>query len=314
MGMTNEERIREEAADWLIRQQDDAMDWAGFTAWLEADPRHRDAFDEMALIDADLGAHRDDIWSADTEALPEPANDRGPRIGRWAGWAGGAMAATIAAVLVLQPGTESLPIQDYRSGAGKSENVALADGTRIVLAPSSELKVQGDQLALTGTGYFDVPHKPGRTLTVTAGDFKVTDIGTRFSIGNEADGVRVEVAEGSVAVASRHLPRPVSLAKGHGMVADSAAGTVRLTMVEPTAVASWRSGKLQFDQAPLALVARDVSRYSGRKVTVDPAIADRPFSGVIAIDDGGSPGATLAQIMALDARPVDGGVRLEPRR
>lgn len=314
MGMTNEERIREEAAGWLVSQQDDAMDWAGFTAWLEADPRHRAAFDELALIDADLDVHRREIWSADMEALPEPANDRGPRIGRWVGWAGGAMAAAIAAVLVLQPGPESLPIQDYRSEADKSQDVALADGTRIVLAPASELKVQGDQLALTGTGYFDVPHKPGRTLTINAGEFQVTDIGTRFSVGNEPEGVRIDVAAGSVAVESTQLPKRVALAAGHGLVADRAAGTVRLTTIEPTAVASWRSGKLQFDQAPLALVARDVSRYSGRKVTVDPAIADRPFSGVIAIDDGGSPGATLAQIMALDARPVDGGVRLEPRR
>jgi transmembrane sensor len=48
------DRIYEEAAGWLVRQQDDAMDWEGFTLWLEADPRHRAAYDDLALLDADL--------------------------------------------------------------------------------------------------------------------------------------------------------------------------------------------------------------------------------------------------------------------
>nr|WP_294850536.1 FecR domain-containing protein [uncultured Sphingomonas sp.] len=315
MGMTNEERIQDEAAAWLFRQQDAAMDWLAFTAWLEADPRHRGAFDELALLDVELGEGRSEIWPDQHGALPEAANDRASApIGRWAGWVGGAMAATLAAVLVLQPGTNGPAIQNYHSGADKSAEIALNDGTKIVLAPASTLQVRGTDLALQGTGYFDVPHKAGRTLTVRAGDFVVNDIGTRFSVGNDAEGVRVEVADGSVAVSSSRLAKPVPLSAGHGLIADTAAGRVQLTTVEPAAVASWRSGKLTFDQAPLALVAREVSRYSGHKVTVDPAIADQAFSGVIAIDEGDSPGAALAQILALDAKPVDGGVRLEPRR
>lgn len=313
--MTNSERIWEEAAVWLARQKDDAMDWDGLTAWLEADPRHREAFDEVSLIDADLNEHRDAIWNVEQTAVPTAANDaRWTQWGRWAGWAGGAVAAGVALVLALQPEPNGVPMQDYRASARKSAEIALADGTQITLAPASHLTVQGEKLALAGTGYFEVLHKPGRTLVVRAGDFEVSDIGTRFSIGNEADGVRVEVAEGTVAVASARMAKRISLSAGHGLIADTAGGTVRLTQIQPTAVASWRTGKLQFDQMPLALVARDVSRYSGYKVTVDPVIADRPFSGVIAIDDGGSPGATLAQILALDARPVEGGVRLEPRR
>lgn len=71
---------------------------------------------------------------------------------------------------------------------------------------------------------------------------------------------------------------------------------------------------MQFDEAPLSLVARDISRYSGKRVTVDQAIADQPFSGVIAINDGQPAAQTLAQILSLDARQVDGGLRLEPRR
>jgi transmembrane sensor len=291
------------------------MDWGGFTAWLEADPRNRQAYDEVALIDARLDACRASLVE-EIGALPlEPANDRGPtRWGRLAGLGGGALIGGLALLIAIQPASQELPVLDYRSPQGESANVTLGDGTRVVLAPASHLAVQGDQLALEGTGYFDVPHQPGRSLTIRAGDFQVTDIGTRFSLENEPEGVSVEVAEGSLSVASGKLPRAITLTTGHGMSADKASGTVRITRVQPQQVASWRTGKIQFDQVPLALVARDISRYSGEKVTVDPAIAGNSFSGVIAIDDGASPARALAQILSLDVKQVDGGVRLEPSR
>lgn len=309
------ERIYEEAAGWLARERGDAMDWAGFTAWLEADPRHRGAYDELAVIDAALGDHSDALSSMLPTPLPDAANDRAPvRWGRWAGLGSGALAAALAMMVILQPVDRQPPVRDYQSAAGETVSVALDDGSSVVLAPASHLTVQGQRLALEGTGYFDIKHKAGRTLAIQAGDFLVTDIGTRFVVGNEADGVSVAVAQGSLSVTSGRLAKPIALNAGRGLHADRASGTVRLTNVDPQQVASWRSGKLQFDQAPLALVARDISRYSGQLVTVDPAIADQPFSGVLAIDEGGSPARTLAQILSLDARPVAGGTRLEPRR
>jgi transmembrane sensor len=312
--MTIENRIIEEAAGWLTRQQRDDMDWGAFTAWLEADPRNRQAYDEVALIDARLDACREALLEEGETSSPEPANDREPvRWGRLAGWGGGALIGGLALLLAIQPASHELPVRDYRSPQGKSVEVALGDGTRIVLAPASHLAVQGDQLALEGIGYFDVPHQPGRSLTIRAGDFQVTDIGTRFSLENEPEGVSVEVAEGSLSVASEMLPKAIALTTGHGMAADKASGTVRLTRVQPQQVAIWRTGKIQFDQVPLALVVRDISRYSGEKVTVDPAIAGNTFSGVIAIDDGASSARALAQILSLNAKSVDGGVRLEPR-
>jgi transmembrane sensor len=307
--------IYNEAAAWLIGQQDDAFDWDGFTLWLEADPRNRAAFDEIALVNADLDDHA--MTLADVEATRETlaANDpEPPRWRRWTGLGGGALAAGLALVLALQPTAREIPLKDYRSAPGKSIEVALADGGKVLLAPESHLAVRGQQIAIEGTGYFDVPHKPGRTLTVNAGDFKVTDIGTRFTVGNEADGVSVDVEEGELSVTSGRLRLPIDLTTGRGMRVDPSSGTVRLVKVEPQRVAGWRTGKLQFDQAPLALVARDISRYSGKKVTVDQAIAGQQFSGVIRIDEGAAPARTLAQILSLDVQEVDGGLRLRARR
>lgn len=309
------DRIFDEAAGWLVRQQDEAMDWEGFTLWLEADPQHRVAFDELALIEARL----DDQSPALAEANGSPptvvANDREPlHWRRWAGIGGGALAASLAVALALQPATREPPLQDYRSAPGKTVEVALADGGKVLLAPESHLTVRGQQLAIEGTGFFVVPHKPGRALTVDAGDLEVTDIGTRFSIGNEAESISVDVEEGALSVSSSRLDSPIGLTAGRGIKVDRSSGTVQLVKVEPQRVASWRTGKLQFDQAPLALVARDISRYSGKKVTVDRAIAGQPFSGVIAIDEGEAPARTLAQILSLDVQEAGGTLRLQPRR
>jgi transmembrane sensor len=172
--------------------------------------------------------------------------------------------------------------------------------------------MKGRQIELAGTAYFDVPHRPGRELAIRAGSFTVSDIGTRFAIANESGLVSVDVADGKLSVSSDRLDRPIALEAGHGIKADEQ--TIRLTQVNPADVAPWRSGKLQYDNAPLSLVARDISRYSGTSVTVDPAVGGQPFSGVIAIENGDKAARNLAQIMALDARPVAGGIRLQPRR
>ena len=51
-----QDEIDRAAARWHAAQHDDAMDWAVFTLWLEADPRHRNSFDALALLDARIDA------------------------------------------------------------------------------------------------------------------------------------------------------------------------------------------------------------------------------------------------------------------
>ncbi|MBK6673855.1 MAG: FecR domain-containing protein [Proteobacteria bacterium] len=67
-------------------------------------------------------------------------------------------------------------------GSAAARSVALADGTRIELAPGSRLVVgrHQDRIALEARNHFEVPHDPSRELVVRVGDFSVRDIGTRF--------------------------------------------------------------------------------------------------------------------------------------
>lgn len=308
------ERIEAEAARWYAAQDGDAMDWEGFTAWLEADPRHRAAFDGVALLGDALDRGRDAIAAhlpANEDAAPEQGGSR-----RWRWWWGvaGGGAAAAALALVLAVPRESAPA--VYATAAETRTVALADGARVTLAPRSRLAVSGgpgDRLTLEGAAYFDVPHRPDRTLTVRVGGFEVRDIGTRFAITSASAIARIEVAEGRLAIASDQLARPVELAAGQSADADFAEGRVRLGVVAPASVASWRSGQLRYADAPLALVAADIARYGGKPVDVDPALRTRRFSGVLRISDGSKLAATLGAIMAIDVVEDGRGLHLRAR-
>ena len=306
--MTETDAIIEQAAAWFARQSDESMDWAGFTTWLEADPRHRQAFDQLCLLDSDL-----DLLAATERPLPAAANDQSPRR-RWPYWAGGggAIAAGLALILMLQPGSQVAGVVDYRSAPAQIREIAMADGTKVTLAPASHLVAQGDEVRLEGAAYFDVPHRPDRTLTVRAGGLTIRDIGTQFEVTSYDDAVEVNVAEGQLAVTASGLAQPVRLAAGRGLTAEG--GAIRLNAQPQSTVAAWRRGKLVFDNVPVALAVRDVARYSGTRISVDPEIGNQRFSGVISIHDGRTAARDIAQILGADARLVDGGIRLEPRR
>jgi transmembrane sensor len=91
--------IRDEASAWHARIESADMDWDGFAAWLDRDPRHRDSYDEIALIDAEIEANRAAIAAAlpANDSVPSPSRSRG-----W--WAGGglAIAASLAVLAVPQ--------------------------------------------------------------------------------------------------------------------------------------------------------------------------------------------------------------------
>ncbi|HYZ47961.1 MAG TPA: FecR domain-containing protein [Sphingomonas sp.] len=302
----NDDTIFEEAVEWVAALKRDDADWNAFTHWLEAAPTHRDAYDAMALLDERIDAQRATLA---TLLMPEEPPARLART--WWLWSGGAGIATAAALagLMLLPAPASKE-QVYRTAPGQTQEIALADGSDIRLASASSLSVKdgGRQLALEGTASFDVPHRPDRSLTIEAGGLSIQDIGTRFEVATGGQAVRVAVADGQVAVAAPELSQPVRVSGGKKLVVDRAAGTAELRPMGE--FASWRHGRLVYDNAPLPLVAAEVGRYAGRHVTLSPELASRRFSGVLTIGDGNRLVGDLANLMQLDARADGTVVRL----
>jgi len=294
------------AVTWHLATQRDDMDWDGFTAWLEADPQHRTIYGEVALTDAALERHADRLAPL-SEAY---ASSTLPRR-TWPLWAGGTVAAALAAVLLVP-----------QFIAGRSETfttestqrkIALADGSSVLLAPHSRLTVSGrhkDELALAGGAYFEIRHDPQRSLTIRANELEIGDIGTRFEVQATDRAVRVEVSEGQVEVRGDALGDPVELAAGHRILFDPAHGLAMVASVAASDVGEWREGRLTYDAAPLALVASDLARYAGVGVTMPPALAGRRFSGTLSIKDGNAAVRDLSQLMGLELSRDAGAYRL----
>ena len=64
--------------------------------------------------------------------------------------------------------------------------------------------------------------------------------------------------------------------------------------------------------APLDVVVADLSRYTGKGVSVDPRLRNRKFSGVLAIANGPGMFRDLAELMSISSRPDGAGVRFVP--
>lgn len=324
-----------EAAAWHAASDHDDMDWEGFTAWLEANPRHRTAYDEVALTDAALEEHREPLRRAAEAADPlappseptpwmdaspiEAANDsEAPSrvvFGGWKRWAGGAIAASLVAVLAVPQLLQPAPVTYETRDAGHA--IALTDGSTVMLAPHSRLTIEGrsqDRMALAGGAWFDIRHNAGRPLAITAGGVEISDIGTRFDVQTGDAGVRVKVADGEVKVSSDALADPIRLTRGRSLLFDKAQGTALVTSVTADSIGEWRSGRLSYVSMPLALVAADLSRYAGVKVTMANELRGRQFSGTLVIGDGEAALRDLSQVLGLALDRDSGGYRLRPRQ
>lgn len=310
-----DDRILAEAAAWHAASDGDTMDWEGFTGWLEADSRHRLAYDEVALADSLLGDHRSELAVAQEqdEGEDDPVVLR-PKFAAWQRWAGAAIAATLVALLAVPNFLGPSP-EIYETG-NTSRSIALADGSSVILAPHSRLAIEDraqERMALSGGAWFDIVHDPDRPLTITAGQVRISDIGTQFDVQSESGNVRVEVADGKVEVASEALARPIRLAAGKGLLFEGQAGVATVSPVALEDTGEWRSGRLSYSSAPLPLVAADLSRYAGISVKVPDSLGNRRFSGTLVIGDGEAAVRDLSQVMELALVPDAGGYRLAER-
>jgi transmembrane sensor len=189
----------------------------------------------------------------------------------------------IAACLVLMVGGGALLAwrmtaaeQVFATGIGGIQAVRLADGSRMELNTST--KVHADVTAArrtvtleSGEAYFDVVHDARRPFTVYAGNRRITDLGTKFSVYRNGDDVRVLVREGRVQVDILDKPEvnaPVVAQAGHAVITKGGE-TLVMAKSDIAADLSWRSGMLVFNQQTLGEAAEQFNRYNPRKLVVE---------------------------------------------
>ena len=157
---------------------------------------------------------------------------------------------------------------DYTTGAGERRMFALADGTQVTLAGSSAIDVRLDKTArrvslVRGEAYFDVVHNASHPFTVDAGANRITDIGTAFSVRRKGTSNTVEVARGSVVVASsNHAHGPIVLTADQA-VDVSPTYTTDVRTIDAAKDLSWIIGRLVIENRSLADTVAKINRYYG---------------------------------------------------
>lgn len=258
-------------------------------------------------VDPDLAWNKLEARIAEAEG-----NGRVRAIGsvNWTRWLG---AAAMVAGLVLavrwffQPATTT-----YLAQAQPAELV-LADSSRAVLFPGSQLKeAMGKQRAvrLEGRAYFEVRRDEQRPFTVEAGAMQVTVLGTAFEVADydTAAFATVRVRNGHVRVVAG--ADTLDLLAGDHVRYDKKRHQLERRPAPPMEVYGLRV--LKFEGAPMAQVVQQLETlYKVRITLANERIAacrltaefnDEPIGGIVDV---------IAETFGLHVTRNDGGYQLD---
>ncbi|TIX51115.1 FecR family protein [Alteraurantiacibacter aquimixticola] len=274
----------EQALAWHLRLRDgDEAAWEEFTAWLESDPAHNAAYEEVAARDAALDSILQEAnFAAPDNMHPAAANDEGPppasKGWRWLAIAASLVLVAMLAAQLLTSGSDRYVVA---TSPGETRTIALSDGGQIVVNGGSEIVLDHEDARfaelVAGEAHFTVVHDASAPFVVTVGEDRLVDIGTVFNVLREDGELHVAVAEGAVRYEGG---RNVELDAGEAMRLG-ADGNIQVSTLPVEAIGGWVDGMLVYDATPIGELAADIERSTGIAIALDPELEGRSFSGVI---------------------------------
>jgi len=285
------------AAEWLVllrEEPDDEPLKARFAEWLRADPRHAEAWAEMAetvrVIRSAPPERRSYELPASASATSRPRRARWslrsvPRPRRSLRAAAVGVAAACAFLLALPTLTLRMEA-DHISGAGQVQTVRLDDGSTVTLGPDSAIVVDygsngRDIRLLSGQAMFEVARNPARPFRVVARNVMATVLGTGFDVRMLGDTTSVAVAHGRVRVEERDVVPTAARELTAGEWVRIAPGASMLAGAEaPQQVGEWRTGNIPVRNRRIAEAIEEMRPwYSGKIVLADRAIGEKLITG-----------------------------------
>lgn len=299
-----------EVAGWFARRRAGPLtpdDQIAFQAWLDADPRNREALDAASDLWSDFDDLRIDprLMRLREEARSAVGQRRTRRMV-------GAIAACLALAVSVGTAWQGARYLSgviapqptiYATRVGQTMSVSLPDGSLAVLDTNSELRAWSSGKTrrlelIRGRAFFKVAKDPGHPFVVRAGDHSVTALGTQFDIDLRPASFKVVLSEGRVRVRSDRptagAASAIDMNAGYQLVARG--GDWNLSRADTQDAEGWVTGRLVFDDAPLGEIAAELGRYTVAPITVSPEVADRRMSAVLPAKD---PEAFIASAEAL---------------
>ena len=286
--LTEAQRIRKEAADWMQRRAFwnwSADDEAAFSRWLAASTSHHIAYLRIRAM-----------WDRTERlsALRRPGFVRTTATHASRKWIvpAGIAAAIAIASLAGAPylsGVTHPKEQTFSTQVGGHRVVKLSDGSKIELNTNSVLRLspQSRQAWLDkGEAYFQIVHDARHPFSVSVAGRRIEDLGTKFVVRTEADKLTVGLLEGKASLRASEARASAQLALLlPGDVATATASGIKVTSRTEQALLNalaWRQNMLIFDSAPLSEVVAQLNRYNARKVVIsDPELAQLKVDAAI---------------------------------
>ena len=297
--------IMEDAASWMALLDSDRCNEAdriSFARWLDEDPTHRWAFEELSAVWARLRTLSDvepllqqekvvPLSSASPSLAQIPAASAPQR--DWSAIAAMAIVAVgIVAHLLLSPVSETIT-----TAVGESREVVLADGSVLELnaRTTMDITIYDQKRAVNlveGEAVFHVA-ADARPFVVANEHCSIAALGTTFSVDVANDMLEVSVIEGRVAVTTSEQPLPLTeydsdigvrfaaeaALLGAGELLEVSGSNQKqrwLGTEEFRKRLSWRNGVVEFENQPLHAVVEEMRRY----MHVSIHVADSELSGI----------------------------------
>ena len=185
----------------------------------------------------------------------------------------------------IQPGQ-----QVVETAYGETQQIALSDGTHVMLNAHSTLSYQDDEpreVWLQGEAFFEVFHTSDDTpFKVHTTDLTVNVLGTEFNVNTRHQKTDVVLSHGSVRLELEKQPtRDLIMQPGDKVSYAHQENALEKKVVNPHTYTSWTSGTIVFDHTPLREVFQWMKDTYGVIIEVnDPALQNKEFTGEVVHD------------------------------
>ncbi|WP_417247510.1 FecR family protein [Celeribacter sp.] len=259
---TSENPASRDALEWLVKLGDDQCDdetRAEFARWIAIGPEQQAAWEEAEAL-------WDCLTPVGAEITALKAHDKA--INRRS--ALGILVGGAAVGLTGWTVNNALKV-DYKTAAGETRAITLADGTKVQLGGRTAIGVDFSSHArqvtlLKGEAFFT-------TSSMSTLPFSVRTMGTTITARDAAFNVNTWVDTGQIAVAAHAViieqpnRAPVQVEESCKIEFSSHAISAA-TVIDPSNIGAWRHGRLVFHSTPLRDVLNEISRYRGGHIAL----------------------------------------------
>lgn len=285
--------VAERALEWLVCLQEDGastdvvQDW---TCWRAAHPDHERAWQRIELVQGHLRPLASPLHAAAARAAlaprVQPTRRRALKVLTVAALTGAGTAWHLRGDMAWQEW-----VADHRTEIGERRDLALPDGSRLVLNTNSAVDVLFSQTErrvrlIAGEILVTTARQRGdaRPFLVETAQGTARALGTEFSVLREDDRTAVSVFDGAVQLQPRrHSAQTRILQAGH-RASYWVLGVSEPDPADEDSIA-WREGYIVARSMRLDELVAQLDRYSRAELSCDPSVAAMRVSGSFPLDD-----------------------------